>query len=567
MIRPSSVAREARRRVSRASGPLVLTGLASLGVEASATPDLTVDEWRTDLRTLVHAIEEIHPDPFGLVSREAFEARVADVDARLGEMSGEEAVAALQGIAALLRDGHTAMMLTSAGGPFARQFPVVIYPFEDGVYLTGAGEALAEGVGGRIIRIGSLPADDAIDRVKAVMSGENEFTLLDRVPNALTVPGLLAGLGIIDDVDLLTLEVEIDGERRYLSTGSMPAEDVTFRGPELVSAGVRARPADVRVPLHLRRPTDHSLVEYLPEEKLLYVQLNRVRSPEHETFTAFTDRVFALADANDVETFVLDIRYNHGGNNQLLRPLIHGLIKRDDTINRPGHFFTVIGRGTFSAAITCTAWLEQHTNTRFVGEPAGSAPNHFGDAEMITLPSSGIRVWVSEWAWQTGLPWDSREWFAPMIAAPPTMADYVAGRDPALAAIREVGSLAPLADRVDAAVRYGGADAAREVVIAHRERFPDRWGVSVEGTLNRLGYGLLGSDRVDDAVAVLGIATELYPSSANAWDSLGEATLAAGDRDGAIAYYEKALEVDSEFENAHRMLAEIRGEAGGTAHH
>lgn len=557
----SSAAPEARRRVSRTPGIAVLAGLLVVAADASATPDLTVDEWRTDLRTLVHAIEEIHPDPFGQVSREAFEARVADVDARLGEMSGEEAVTALQGIAASIRDGHTSMMLTSAGGPFARQFPVVIYPFEDGVYLTGADTALAEGVGGRVTRIGSLPVDEAIERVKTVLSGENAFTILDRVPNALTIPGLLFGLGITDDVDRLTLEVEVDGQQRRLVTGPVPAPAFTFAGPELVTDGVRARPADIPVPLHLRQPADHSLVEYRADDKLLYVQLNQVRTPEGESFAAFTERVFAIADANEVETFVLDIRFNHGGNNQLLRPLIHGLIKREDTINRPGHFFTVIGRGTFSAAITCTAWLEQHTNTRFVGEPAGSGPIHFGDAELITLPGSGIRVFVSEWSWQTGLPWDAREWFAPVIAVPPTMADYRAGRDPALAAIREVGSLPPLADRVDAAVRDGGADAARAIVVAHRERFPDRWGVTVEGTLNRLGYELLGSDRVDDAVAVLGIVTELYPSSANAWDSLGEATLATGDRDRAIAHYEKALEVDPDFGNAQRMLAEIRGEA------
>jgi hypothetical protein len=42
---------------------------------------------------------------------------------------------------------------------------------------------------------------------------------------------------------------------------------------------------------------------------------------------------------------------------------------------------------------------------------------------------------VSDLYWQTSWPDDRRPWIAPEIYAPPTFADYRAGRDPAMDAI------------------------------------------------------------------------------------------------------------------------------------
>jgi CubicO group peptidase (beta-lactamase class C family) len=62
-----------------------------------------------------------------------------------------------------------------------------------------------------------------------------------------------------------------------------------------------------------------------------------------------------------------------------------------------------------------------------------------------------------------------------------------------------------------------------------------------ESRLNRIGYDLLRAGKKTEAIAVLRLNTELYPGSANPWDSLAEATEAAGDRAAAISLYRKAL--------------------------
>lgn len=79
--------------------------------------------------------------------------------------------------------------------------------------------------------------------------------------------------------------------------------------------------------------------------------------------------------------------------------------------------------------------------------------------------------------------------------------------------------------------------------------------------LNRLGYRLLNQEKTQDAIEVFRINTDLYPGEANPWDSLAEAYLRAGDKEAALKYYRKALEVDPDFPSAKRMVKEL-GETG-----
>ncbi len=62
--------------------------------------------------------------------------------------------------------------------------------------------------------------------------------------------------------------------------------------------------------------------------------------------------------------------------------------------------------------------------------------------------------------------------------------------------------------------------------------------------LNEIGYELLFSNEVDEAIKVFQFNTEMFPEVANVWDSLGEAWLKKGDKEKALQYYQKALEIE-----------------------
>jgi uncharacterized membrane protein len=100
---------------------------------------------------------------------------------------------------------------------------------------------------------------------------------------------------------------------------------------------------------------------------------------------------------------------------------------------------------------------------------------------------------------------------------------------------------------IDAAARqYHQLKAAPAAAYAFDER-----------ELNALGYELLRTRQLTEAIRVFQLNVEAYPQSSNAYDSLGEAYLADGDKAQAIAKYEIALQLDPASRSAAQALQKL----------
>ncbi|HEV7684837.1 MAG TPA: serine hydrolase [Pyrinomonadaceae bacterium] len=80
-----------------------------------------------------------------------------------------------------------------------------------------------------------------------------------------------------------------------------------------------------------------------------------------------------------------------------------------------------------------------------------------------------------------------------------------------------------------------------------------------EQELNTLGYQLLQMKKVSEAIEIFKLNVEAYPQAANTYDSLGEAYLAAGEKQLAITNYKKSLELNPQNTSASRFLASLTG--------
>ena len=78
-------------------------------------------------------------------------------------------------------------------------------------------------------------------------------------------------------------------------------------------------------------------------------------------------------------------------------------------------------------------------------------------------------------------------------------------------------------------------------------------------TGEQLGYDVMNNEMVDLAIDILKLNTVAHPEAYNTWDSLGEAYMINGDRERAIANYEKSLELNPENAGAADMLESLRG--------
>jgi tetratricopeptide (TPR) repeat protein len=99
----------------------------------------------------------------------------------------------------------------------------------------------------------------------------------------------------------------------------------------------------------------------------------------------------------------------------------------------------------------------------------------------------------------------------------------------------------------------GDTTAACQAYREIRRRRPQSPAVQEE-RLNGLGYRYLALRKLDEAIAVFRLNVAFYPDSWNVYDSLGEGYLNRGDRELAIRYYRKSLELNPRNEGGKAAL-------------
>lgn len=78
-----------------------------------------------------------------------------------------------------------------------------------------------------------------------------------------------------------------------------------------------------------------------------------------------------------------------------------------------------------------------------------------------------------------------------------------------------------------------------------------------EDQLNTLGYQLIRTKKVKEAIRILQLNVEAYPQSSNVYDSLGEAYMDDGNKPQAIANYRKSLALNPGNKGAVVMLQKL----------
>jgi len=427
-------------------GVLVVAATQGLAAPAPGTPAA----WQGDARRLVAAIDSIYPRPCQALPRAALDSAAADLEARLPSMRPEQAIGGFARLLALLGDGHSRLdhvQLPSHGRPalaplawpgFETSFPVDFEVFSDGLWIVGATASHADLPGSRVVAVNGRSTAEAVAALTPLISRDNPLWILRMLPAYLRCPGYLAAAGLAADASAplrLTLAGK-GGARR----------DVTLQ-PERPDSSARwlAADRDTRTPLPLTRRLGSPYAFADLDDSTVFARIQAiVNEPGHESLAEFAARLFAHLDSLRASRLVLDLRGNGGGNGYLNQPIVHAILARPP-LDRTGRLFAIVDRGTFSAAVMLACDLERETHALFVGEPTGGAPNSPGDPAHVRLPGSGLTARISSVLWNGSDPRDPRAFIAPDLPAVPTFADWLAHRDPALAAIASWRPSAPAA--------------------------------------------------------------------------------------------------------------------------
>ncbi len=520
-----------------------------------------VEDWRSDIDTIVSDIETVHPNAFGKIEHAVFRAQADALKSALPALTEEQRMVRAMQLVGLIGDGHT--QLSPDRPDFALWYPIRLYEFTDGYFVTAAYKSDADLAGAQILKVNGKPVEQVVNDVRSLMGSDNSLDREEHLfafHNAMLMKGLgyTAADGSLEITVRLktgrvvkrflqphrsndpryrendsTLDWRFSGEVYGPPFGNLEDWSTAFKG--LSTAAYRT--VDTTRPPHLafRRPF---VAFAIPKSSAYYVQLNSVGDWGDKKFEQFFRDALVQVDEQKPTSLIVDLRYNAGGDGSKVPGMIHQFIKREDNLPWK-HLYVLTGRKTFSAAIMALAAFIDHTRVSIIGEPSGGALDHFGDATTIGLPRVGLELNVST-LWHQLEDAGARYAIMPVdVPAPFSFADYAAGRDPAVDAIlrgEEMRSIALIA------VEEGGV-AARRVLAERQKRFAQyaEWMKPREIDLLHALWKLDDSGRTTDAKEVARIMTELYPASAMSWGKLGELELESGQRDAGLASYQRAL--------------------------
>jgi len=419
---------------------------------APRKPANRTEAWQQDIDVVSSRFLRYDRSFTGL-QRAAARIRLANIRKRIDQLSDQALIVELARAVAISGNAHTRLYLMR-NRTEVRRVPLRLWWFGNELRIVRAANEYSYLSGCRVTRIGRLSALDALAKVRGIKAGNESW---QRYMSAyfLTSPDILFGAGAISDPDRLPLSVRCDAQERKVDVNPLPlrrsnapVEAWWDLAPAYKDPNIEFKSALSvdQAPLYLQHPDRNYWVEYLSPSAIIYVQYNRSEEMSSEPMTDFIRRITSILDEHRVKGFIVDVRFNTGGDLGVGRPLVEKLAPRLQ--NTP--VVVITGRATFSAGISHTAQWKQFANASIVGEPVGDNIDLWGEGGNIVLPNSKLTVHYangfhrySQKDYPAFKPYFAELSVAtlqPGVLLEPTWNQYLAGEDPVLqAAINLIG--------------------------------------------------------------------------------------------------------------------------------
>jgi hypothetical protein len=393
------------------TGTVELTRIANAGDASTAINRLTAKEWREDLHYLATELPKRHKNAFHHTTREQFERKVANLDAAIPSLQTDQIIVGMLEITATVGDAHTYVHLPRT----FHRYPLSLYWFGNELRVTRTTAPYQRALGARVARIGEMNIRDVSTRIRRVISqAETEWFVLRDSPDYIVIPEVLHSLGIVPNITSAPFTfVDDQGKQFTLNI------EAVVRGAKLDWLSL-----PTKLPLYLQRPDEQFWFTYLPDAKTIYVNFRG-----YDSLIENAQQLFTFIDQHQPERLVIDMRENGGGDFTLVREHLLPGLKQRSAINRTGHLFVVIGRDTFSAAMSNATDFRKETKAILVGEPIGERPNSYQENRQLVLPNSLLTVSYSTQYYKF---LDDASEVTPDKRINPNWLSFKVGRDPVM---------------------------------------------------------------------------------------------------------------------------------------
>ena len=239
---------------------------------APEAPAATRDaRWQQDLAYLAKELPRLHLDPFRVTPKTSFDALVSDLETRIPKLSDNAIAVGMMRVVSSLKDGHTVMFVPKS----FTTYPFAVQWFGKELRVVGTQREFKELFGARVLKIGTLPPDQTLERVREALSFETEQDFRTRSESALVSPQILAALEVQSDESIGRFEFQ-------LASGAIKQQ--------AFDSSTNVTPKELGTDLFYRqRSSEPHWLEYLADSDSIYFRYNSCE--DREGFERLVGRV------------------------------------------------------------------------------------------------------------------------------------------------------------------------------------------------------------------------------------------------------------------------------------
>lgn len=396
---------------------LLMTGCTETAVsEAPINGSEETAKMIEDLDLLSETLEKEHLNLYAKISKEAFDAEKARIAAEIPNMTDADFFYALKQLIAMTGDAHTTINYSDSIYKHLMALPLAIEKYGDDWYIMMLDEQNAQYLGAKLKAINGVSIQEIFEKSKSVMSFENESWALSQFSNTIAFKEALNYLGIVSGDDKIMLKIETK-EKLDTSIEMIPLTETALMIAEI----------DILEGETVAKtwPEGYYRALSLDDDNLL-IQYNICAESPDLTMASFTDSIKKeLADKN-FKTVVIDLRYNTGGNSEVLRPMLNMLkeMKEEKSLE----VFTLIGKSTFSSAIINAVQTKDELGSTLVGSATGGNVNGYGEVKTFELKNHPFIVTYSTKYFELIKGYDKDSLY-PDVEVEQSLEDYLDGKD------------------------------------------------------------------------------------------------------------------------------------------
>ena len=368
-----------------------------------------------DLNKLCDTLEKNHYNLYANVSEEEFQAEREKIARQTAKMSDEEFYWSVCHLVSLVGDAHT---MAYVSGDFMEVLPWSIRKFDEGWFILGVDKTHEEYLGTRVTAINDVPIDEAVERARQVVSYEADSWLWQQVPNVLTWNSSLEYLDIVDHDE--PVQVTVEAAAGTEETFELPTYDNWDEAEqEMCDFQRESTPRTAK--------QDAIYWSTAPDESTYFIQYN-VCAGGDPSMPEFAQQVQADLESG-YQNIIFDLRYNNGGNDQIILPLKNAVINARNKQGEKCHLYVLTGWNTFSAGVDAAAGFQTSNaeNTTVVGQSTGGSLQTGGNLLEISMDSVPFAVTC---ALDYFVILGQKGSLVPDYTVPQTFEQYAKGEDP-----------------------------------------------------------------------------------------------------------------------------------------